>query len=290
MENHPPARKVVTRAPWRTVRLLNMPGLFPAPVECESSLERDFVYRAALCPWIADLRHQPLRLELPEGRWYTPDFLVRHTDDSTCLVEVKPLSKVDRNAAMFDQAASALRGQGFGFLVLTEREIRRNRAHERASYILRHRKSVFGADESRRVVDLLSGAQSGSLDIAALCLRAQVSVGCVLHLLASRRLVASRVHEIHTGACVAAVNGKDTHHAVHVHEWFDAQEWSAHTGADTSTQRDGASVRGRADPASEDAQDCRSAQASLERALSGCAGRGFADEKRERRAASYLVA
>lgn len=58
-EDIPPARKVVTRAPHKTVRVLNLNGIFDRPVECESSLERDFVYRAALCPGVARLQHQP---------------------------------------------------------------------------------------------------------------------------------------------------------------------------------------------------------------------------------------
>ena len=69
-----PARKVVTRSPARTVRLLHLPGLFKAPVECESSLERDFVYRASLCPGVADIRHQPFQLTLASRAPLHPRF------------------------------------------------------------------------------------------------------------------------------------------------------------------------------------------------------------------------
>lgn len=45
-----PARAVVTRAPGRTVHLVNLPSIFGQSIECESSLERDFVLRAAGWP------------------------------------------------------------------------------------------------------------------------------------------------------------------------------------------------------------------------------------------------
>jgi hypothetical protein len=284
MENRPPARKVVTRAPWRTVRLINLPGLFPEPIECESSLERDFVYRVALCPSVIDVRHQPLRIALPKGRFYTPDFSAHHADGSTTIVEVKPLSKVRRNAALFDYATRTLREQGHRFLVLTEREIRLDRAHERANFILRHRKSSIDARERQRVFDLFAAMPSASLSVAAVCEQAQVEISCVLHLIASRELFASRTQDFSAGAPLVRRFHEDLHHAIRIHQWFGRQEWSADARTNSRTDADRTAVRGYADKAHAPDQDVGGAQADLEWSISGRSGRRRAEGQAARRA------
>lgn len=128
-----PARKVVTRAPGRTVRRINLPGIFDAPIECESSLERDFVLRAALCPSVAQLRHQPFHLALESGRRYTPDFLATSFSGTRWVVEVKQATRVSAYRSVFDEASAVLRERGFDFLVLTEEQIRSDRLHEQAA-------------------------------------------------------------------------------------------------------------------------------------------------------------
>jgi hypothetical protein len=209
MENHPPARKVVTRAPWRTVRRVNLPRLFPEPIECESSFEWDFAHRAALCTSVTNIRHQPARIELANGRTYTPDFLVEHRNGPDCVIEVKPFEHVAEYVETFDGAARALREQGRTFLVLTERELQRDAAHERASFILRYRKSPIAAGE-QRIIEVLEGIPSKSLDIRSLLDLAAVDLVCVLVLLASRRLRASSLHHIDERASVALVDNTDT--------------------------------------------------------------------------------
>ena len=277
MESHPPARKVVTRAPWRTVRLLNLRGIFPEPVECESSLERDFVHRIALCPSVVDVRHQPLRLDLPEGRFYTPDFLVVHCDGSTSVVEVKPASKVRRNAALFDLASQALRQQGQSFVVLTEREIRCANSHDQATFILRYRKSSIDAHDRHRVLSLFDEAPLLTLSVGSIRHRAGVDIACVLHLVATRELIASPHHDFSAGAHLARRSHKDSHHAVHVHEWFGAQGWSTDHRVGPRIECERASVRGHVDTARAHDQNLRGSQADLERSISGRA-RGNLDD------------
>lgn len=105
-EEFPSARKVVTRAPARTVRVLNLGGILHGPVECESSLERDFVYRAALCPSVVLIKHQPFRVNWAAGKHYTPDFLVRHRDGQVTVVEVKLAERAAAYRELFDRAAT----------------------------------------------------------------------------------------------------------------------------------------------------------------------------------------
>jgi len=282
METYPPARKVVTRAPWRTVRLLNLPGLFPEPLECESSLERDFVYRAALCPSVACLRHQPLRLDFSDGRRYTPDFMVEYRDKSRCFVEVKPFKKVERNTATFDLASKALLDkENATFVVLTEHDIRRSDAHKRAALILRYRKSVVDEAQRQRAIHVLQGAPNHTLDLETLLHRSEVDHACAMHLIASRQIVASSNHDIHEGAQIVLNQESDAPHAVHIHQWFGAQAWSEIAGTSTSPDRKRTSIRGHADTPTSDDDDLRRAQADLERSVSGRDGRrhteAFAD-------------
>ena len=274
MEYRPPARKVVTRAPWRTVRLLNLPGLFPEPLECESSLERDFVYRAALCPSVACLRHQPLRLDLGDSQRYTPDFLVEYRDRSCCFVEVKPLEKVERNATTFDLASEALRGEeNATFVVLTEHDIRRDGAHKRAALILRYRKSVVDEAQRQRVIQVLRAAPDLTLDLGTLLRRSEVDHACAMHLIASRQIAASSNHDIHEGAQIVLNQESDSPHAVHIYQWFGAQTWSEIAGTRSSPDRERTSIRGHADTPPSDDENLRCAQADLERSVSGRDGR-----------------
>jgi len=77
----PTTRKVVHRAPWRKARLINLPHLQSEAIEADSTYERDFVYRAALFPYLKAIQSQPFKLTL-EGKGYTPDFLLCFQDES----------------------------------------------------------------------------------------------------------------------------------------------------------------------------------------------------------------
>jgi hypothetical protein len=230
-ENLPPARKVVSRSPVRTVRVLNLPGLLDSPVECESSLERDFVYRAALCPTLVRLRHQPFQIKLSSGRTYTPDFLVTERDGSAKVVEVKPATKVGGYRGVFDEVASRLKARQIAFLVLTDDVIRTRRAHERAALILRYRKfSSPAADSSRVLAALLD--HGGALAFSALLHRARVELPTVLHLMAQRTLVTSRDLPVQGASRVSLANILETRHAVHLEGWFGVAPWGTHPGSD----------------------------------------------------------
>lgn len=222
-----PARKVVSRSPVRTVRVLNLPGIFPSPVECESSLERDFVFRAALCPGVAHLRHQPFQLKLRSGKRYTPDFLVRHLDGSHTVIEVKLGQKIERYRATFDDAAEQLRERSFRFAVVDESGIRERKAHERAARVLRYRKAAVEPALRQRVLSSIAPCQEG-VSIDALKERAGASREDLFHLIAARHLRSSRLLPLDGSALLFPFQSPEICHEHRIENWIGAAEWPAH--------------------------------------------------------------
>lgn len=76
--------------------------------------------------------------------------------------------------SVFDEARSRLGERGISFVVLTEERIRANKAHERASLILRYRKTA----PNRQVLDRVQSAlqeRGNTLSINALLTRARAA-------------------------------------------------------------------------------------------------------------------
>jgi hypothetical protein len=231
----PPARKVVTRAPHKTVRVLNLGGCLSAPVECESSFERDFVYRAALCPTVVHIAHQPFGLRSRGGRSYTPDFLVRHMDGTEVVVEVKPASNVAGYRAVFDDASAHLTERGVGFLVLTEEHIRRNKAHRRAALILRYRKSAPSVSSCDAVLQRLGSASAG-LSMGELVTESLQTQEVVLHLAATKAVYLSHELSLDDDAIITLNQDSEKRNAIRTQSWFDAQGWGPGAGVDASLE------------------------------------------------------
>ncbi|MDQ0084495.1 hypothetical protein J2W35_004864 [Variovorax boronicumulans] len=215
-----PVRKVVSRSPVRTVRRLNLPGIFDRPVECESSLERDFVLRAALCPDVARLQHQPFRLELPSGRRYTPDFLATYRSGARLVIEVKQEARTERFAEIFDQARSLLAARGIDFLVLTEVQIRHERVHERAAMVLRYRKMTVGPAVRERILARLAEHPEG-LTLLVLQEQCNVARTDVLSLAAARAIRVSNVIALDDESRFFPDIPMETNHEVRLENWFD---------------------------------------------------------------------
>lgn len=184
----PAARKVVTRAPHRRVGLIACPWFQPNTIEYESLLERDFVRLALLDAEVSSISHQPFLLDLGEFGSYVPDFLLV-SPARKLVVEVKPEERAlnTKNKPRLACAERILREQGFGFLVATEKFIRRDKRHERASILLRYARSQLPADLCKRVTEVASGHPQG-ITIRALASKTQTSVDTVLHLVGRRRL------------------------------------------------------------------------------------------------------
>lgn len=218
-----PARKVVTRAPGRTVRRINLPGMFDAPIECESSLERDFVLRAALCPSVAQLRHQPFHLSLESGRRYTPDFLATSFSGTRWVIEVKQATRVPAYRSVFDEASAVLRDRGFDFMVLTEEQIRSDRLHEQAALALRFRKAGVEVGVRDRLLDCLSRHPSG-LPIDELIHRCEAHRIDVLCLIGNRVISVTAALSL-AGDSLVFLHRPEVDHEVRLENWFDAPLW-----------------------------------------------------------------
>lgn len=180
-------RKIVTRSPKRTVRIINLPTLLPTPVAAESSLEANFVQRAALVPDTRALVAQPFRLPVtPNG--YTPDYLQTFSNyDLKAVIEVKIARQLTRYKSVFDSAASFLRENGYTFYVVTEKVLRFEKIEQRISRILRYAKAIYPQEDCTRIEQMLTEYPKG-LPIGSLCRKTGVSRELLLHLIANRRL------------------------------------------------------------------------------------------------------
>jgi hypothetical protein len=245
MLDYPAAREVVSRSPTKTVRILNLNGILDSPVECESTLERDFVYRAVLCPGLLRLRHQPFTLKLSTGRTYTPDFLVKHRDGRLTVVEVKPRQKVPKYREVFDEATARLGTDGIAFLVLDEEAIRAAKREKSAVLILRYRKTRPDIEGQDRVIGELRRGD-GSMAIGKLARRAGVSREVILRLLATRTLITSRDLATSEEARVRLFNEAEISHAFRIESWFGVSAWGKTARGDTHPERHGDPDRRRA--------------------------------------------
>lgn len=186
----PASRKVVKHAAPRTTRVLNLRGLLPRPVECESTLEDDFVSRAALCPVVVDIAHQPFKVTNPDGSQYTPDFLVILIDGTRVVVEVKVRRKIARYRALFEAVTPQLNAHGFSFLVVDETMLRADRAHWRVRKILRYLKAFFPEDQCSRVIAAVLASAVPTFGSITKETGAERSL--IYHLLAKKRLATER--------------------------------------------------------------------------------------------------
>lgn len=181
----PSKRKVVTRSPGHTVRLLSLPHLQPEPigVDADSALERDFVHLAALFPWIESIQHQPFLLELASGN-YTPDFLLAFKDGSRAVVEVKPKDLLRPHLAKLEEARKHLQEHGLHFILALDVHIQKNDRAERALRIRRYAKSRMDAQQTHLAMSLVE--QRGHIALEDLQV-AGVTTEVVAFLLTRRR-------------------------------------------------------------------------------------------------------
>ncbi len=225
----PSTRKVVSRAPMRTVRLINLKGLLPHPVEAESSLEADYIRRAAFAPFTQSILAQPFTLPVsPKG--YTPDFFQVCKGFDSLVVEIKLEKKVTKYSDLFDRAAEFLRSKGYIFYVLTERTLRKQKIHERALMLRRYAKASFPLDERTRVSSVLSEYPHG-IAMGSLLRKAQVTRELVIHLIAWKILTTGPKLHLDESTLVFLAASYASSNAFTFDRWFDVFPWGESTGA-----------------------------------------------------------
>ncbi|QDL36378.1 TnsA endonuclease N-terminal domain-containing protein [Rhodoferax sediminis] len=221
----PSNRKVVKRAPHRTVRVINQPHTLTAPVECESELERDFVRRATLFPWTKAVIHQPFVFELASQRRYTTDYLVELVSGQKIVVEVKHSHKVEEYRDTFDQAKCQAVEAGMTFLVSTEKQLQTGGINERVSMLMRYNKACFDGAKSAATVEAVDNCPQG-IALAALREMTGVSLPHVLHLVARRRLVLPPPFNLAGDTLIHSIHKfLEGDHAIFFAQWIDAKPW-----------------------------------------------------------------
>lgn len=221
----PSTRKVITRAPARTVRLKNLRGLLPAPVEADSTYEGAFAHRAALLPTSRSLTSQPFKLAVSPGG-YTPDFLQTflHSDQWPAVIEIKPEAKIGKYSATFDAAAELLDRNGYRFFVLTEKTLYRDGIDSRARLLRRYAKAVYPPIYRQRMEHIL-GAYEKGLPIGTLCRKAAVRLEVVYHFIATRLLTTGPNLKIDESAVVRLCSSFGDPLTFDFEQWFGVARW-----------------------------------------------------------------
>jgi|LauGreDrversion4_2_1035121.scaffolds.fasta_scaffold114356_2 hypothetical protein len=217
------SRKVVTRAPGRTVRILNLQGVLPKPVEAESRLEADLVRQVALNQLTKVIIGQPYRIPVsPEG--YTPDYLVTTADEARIVIEVKLARKVAKYATLFDDAAKYLRDRKHEFFVATEKTIRRDRLHERALLILRYAKATYSERELQRALEAAEFYKKG-LALGTLIAKTKLRRELIFHLIGRRKLTTGPRLSLDYSALVFATSVPEMSNEDFLGRWLGVAPW-----------------------------------------------------------------
>ncbi len=175
-------RRVVTRSTKRVV------GRFPSrksgrPVEYESQIERDMIYRLEACPFVQSYRAQPSRCNyFHEGafRTYVPDFHVQ-TKLGEFLVEVKPddvLNDPDEISRL-RSIAKMFRSRGTRFRLFLEAEIRRRPYLQNAELVNRYRFENY--DPPPRAYAILNRILDCGIRTTAAEITNHLDMKCVRH-------------------------------------------------------------------------------------------------------------
>lgn len=227
----PSKRKVISRSPSHTVRLIHLPHVQPDPVEADSNPERLFIHIAALYPFIHKITDQPFSLELG-AKSYTPDFLLEFKDGSRLVVEVKPESRMKEYEELFAQAAKKLNAHGYEFLVAKDVDITRDELATRALRIRRYCKTRFNQQACKRALRIVDASKRG-VTMRELTQTHRISQEVVLHLIGYHQLctnnnlsIDDRTFVTSTKKLKQEIANEYQSYAIHFGSWFDTQERS----------------------------------------------------------------
>lgn len=134
-------RKLVHRSPHRRVGYVVCIRVQSEPIEYESRLERDFVRIALIHPSIRRIVAQPIQIDIPGFRGYTPDYLLLDKNAQRYIVEVKPSVFVDKYEEKLSAAKHEFDQIGMKFILATDQQIEQRKQF--ASLIHRYSQSYY---------------------------------------------------------------------------------------------------------------------------------------------------
>lgn len=213
---------LLTRSPSKTIRVLNFPQILSQPVEAESTLEEDLVYRAALYFRLNKLISQPFVLPVsPNG--YTPDFYVKTESGRRYVIEVKIARKVQGYAELFDKATEYLKPKDITFLVVTEKNLRRERIQKRALRLVRYLKAQHVQSTCEATIAEISSSAAG-VTIGQMIKRG-VTRELIFHLIARRKLTTGPRLMLDDSALVFARNPLENEDENCFARWLGVTPW-----------------------------------------------------------------
>jgi hypothetical protein len=222
-----PARRVVTRAPHRSVGVVAVPWLQPQPIEHESLLERGFVDMAVTCRVAVGIAFQPFKLEyaLDDGpHTYVPDYLVTLSNGERLVVEVKPMRRVPEYRLRFDAIQAVLSSRDLRFYVVTDEHLP-DAAVDQARLWRRYARAGVDSTQADRALKAVS--QNGAVTFADL-VRQGIAPDVIYHLLGRRQLLsADRLFMTPATRLLHPTQEELIHERVYFERWFGCSRWGA---------------------------------------------------------------
>lgn len=183
-ETSGPSRKVVTRLPHRSVGIIACSWIQDEAIEYESQLERRFLQRALLFPYLKKVLHQPFTIPFPEKGTrdsYTPDFLLIFKDESKIVIEIKPSIFVAKYSEKFAAANAFLDKQNYPFYVITDKQIDIENCAYNAALLLRYARGSISELNREKCLDAFK-AVGIEMSIGQLIEKTSVSFEDILYL------------------------------------------------------------------------------------------------------------
>lgn len=179
-----PSRKVVTRSPHRSVGIIACSWIQDEAIEYESQLERRFLQRALLFPYLKKVLHQPFTIPFPDKGTrdsYTPDFLLIFKDESKIVIEIKPSIFVAKYSEKFAAANAFLDKHNYPFYVITDKHIDVENYAYNAALLLRYARGSISELNRRNCLEAFKTLDV-EMSIGQLIERASVSFEDILYL------------------------------------------------------------------------------------------------------------
>lgn len=224
----PTTRKVVSKSPHRSVGIIACSWLQDKAIEYESQLEKRFVQRALLFPYIKYIQHQPFKLkyQLDEKLLeYTPDYLVTLTNGMRLIIEVKPEPFVKKNIPLFDKASQIFLDKDFYFFVVTDKNLGSKTKQFNTGLLLRYARGNIRDEDKQRVLTLMNDLEKPTIETLA------NSAGLNLqniYLLIARHVITTNTDlDANPETIVNHLSQGDQNAFIFFCNWIDTTPWGA---------------------------------------------------------------